>query len=375
MTGLRIVHADGVRTAAGSTAFTLRLPDVFHKFHLPHLTEGQRADLTISDYRRCCRLWEQLTPNPPVREITLETIKGFRARLLATHQLAGRDGREATKKMLAYVRAILRHCLDLTDEAGVRLLNHVPRIPMPAIDPAEQSEPRRADLTEYARAWDACQEVCWPAKSERATWRWRTLLLLGAIYGPRRWDLIEMPWSAVTFDAACPHPHYRKRVQSPCGWLVYTPTKTKRSKGKLYLPLTPAVAEHLQVVPAEKRAGLIMGFGRAQKRIYDQWKLIWKHARVNSPYHFKDLRFSASCDWNDLWPGLGEHVTGHAARGVNARHYDQTLRRLVRFSRQLPQPENWPGCIVQTTDPMTRLAALPRETQVLLLSLADQLPS
>ena len=246
---------------------------------------------------------------------------------------------------------------------------------------------RIADLADISAAYEACTAATWPRNRRRSLWDgpvelWRLLFVLAYNYGPRTQELLGLGWEAIHWEPICPAPGI-SRLEWPHGWLVHLPAKTRRHKpSPLYLPLTETARLHLDALrPGRKPAGPIFGFPRSKRDLYGTLKSLWRAAGIGSPYTFQELRKTCSTAWNDLWPDLGEHVTGHAPRSVNSKHYDAELRRLCIHAPRLPQPAAMLSAVGLDPDKhrsardalAERLGSLSEDQAQLMLQLADNL--
>ena len=336
---LRIYAADDVPDPAHEMPNTVR--HVFEQHVFPRLVRERASPHSLCDYRGLLKKWEEHTGDPPVSAIDDAAFQLWVDTVLAAHHAKGEDGYGNVQKNMRYLKVILR--------AAVKQ-GHLTRLPeafiaAPASEDAdEESGRRRIELDEMSEFYEACECASWPG-GPAAPAKWRLLSVLGLTFGPRREDLLGLCWKNIHWAPPCPHPKYRKKISSRHGWLVYLPSKTaKRKPQKLYLPLTEAAGRELRKNHTPGAKGPLFGFPRNDRDLHGTRRMIWRQTGLfpaeaesesERPYDFRDLRYTCSCEWNDLWPGLGEHVTGHAPRGVNARHYDQWLKRLVKFARRL----------------------------------------
>jgi hypothetical protein len=322
------------------------LRDCYLAFTRPRLVRRGRAARTLDGYLAALSRWERLSGDPSVTQITDRTLDEFADALLEEHRMKGQDGHHSTRKHAVCVQAILADCGRPHDGAPP-LLSGVPRCDLPAPPAgsgAALDKRRRIATAELAGCYAECGAAAWPTHlSARASDVWRALLVLAATYGPRTQELIGLEWGNVSFDERCPHPKYSTSIVNPHGWLWHVPRKTRATKPEpLYLPLTIAARAHLERLRRTGAGGRIFALPRSRRAFDGQRRRLWRLAVGRgaewTPYTWHELRFTASCAWNDLRPGLGEHVTGHAPRGVNRQSYDEDLHRLVTFAPLLDLP-------------------------------------
>lgn len=367
----------------------IRLREAFEVFLLPKITRTCSPS-HITQHRTAINHWERLTNNPPVMAIDDQQLQEFSDALMAWHKEHGYRGHTNTRKNLNYLRFILRACCrrGTTNKrgqpGGKHLIDDLPIAQPPEEDVAKK---RVADIAELSAAYDACEVAQWPRSRRRTLWDgavelWRLVLVLDYNFGPRTEELLKLRWENIHWDSPCPAPEI-SRLNWRYGWLVYTPPKTRKHKPQaLHLPLTECARLHLDAVrPGLNPTGPIFGFPKNKRSLYGTLEAIWSEAGVETPYSFQEIRKTCSTGWNDLWPDLGEHVTGHAPRGVNAKHYDAELRRLCQHAPRLPQPEAMlkavgldPGKHRSARATLAeRLDSFSEETAQLILSLADNL--
>ena len=327
-------------------ASTMRLGEAFREFLQPAIA-GKCSASHISRFGTAIKHWERVTDDPPVAAIDDLCLQEFVDRLLAWHRIRGYRGNENVRKILSYVTAILRACCRRGERnrrgriGGKHLIEDLPLADPPAND---RRKKRIADAEEVSKAYEACEVAIWPRSRRRTLWDnpvalWRLLFVLDFYYGPRTEDLLGLCWEDVRWEAECPAAEI-SRLEWPFGWLVYLPAKTRRHKPQaLHLPLTECARLHLDALrPGLAPTGPIFAFPVNKRDLHGTRKNIWREAGIETPYTFQELRKTCSVNWSDHWPRLGEHVTGHAARGVNAIYYDAELRRLCRFANQLAEP-------------------------------------
>lgn len=336
----------GAEAPNDSSGVTLR--DAYLRFVLPRLERQKRRPRTIAGYRTALSHWERFSANPPVELIRTEALEKFLDALLACHQRKGESGHENVRKTRACLGRILAEC-GRSQGGEPPLIDSVPHADLPAVD-CEQIEEssetrRRVPIAELGACFEACASASWPAQrvSHTAAEIWRGLLLLATCLGPRRDDLLNLQWGNFSFDVRCPHPKYAEQVSAPHGWLWFLPTKTRAKKPeRLLLPLPKCLRSQLERMRRTGAGGRVFALPNSPRRRLQERHTLWRTATGRGddwkPYTWQELRYTCSCLWNDMWPGLGEHVTGHAPRGVNARHYDENLHRLVEHVDRLRLP-------------------------------------
>ena len=343
----------------------MRLSQAFEEFLLPHLTRNRCSPSHIQQYRTVIKQWRELTDDPPVVEIDDECLQNFVDALMAWYEWRGCRGNMTTRKRLDHLRHILRACCrrGYSNKRGQLSGNQlIEDLPLAIPPDADIKKKRVADLSEIGKGYDACEIARWPQSTvfrPAPVALWRLLWVLSYTYGPRTEDLLSLRWDSIHWDSLCPADEIA-RLEWKFGWLVYTPKKTRRHKPTpLRLPLTECARLHLESLRSlrlRRPDGPIFGFPTNKRDLHKQRRAIWRQAGIDEGYTFQELRKTCSTTWNDLRPGLGEHVTGHAPRGVNAVHYDTDLRRLCQLVPQFPQPEAFlKGVGLEAFEPSARL--------------------
>lgn len=338
---IRLFNPATDRTAGDDRQHRLRqqwrLRDAFEQLLLPRLQQAEAAPGTISEYTRALKHWEQCTQNPPVWAISDTTLDAF----FQVYQ----PGSKATRnKTWRHLRPILRACTargpgnprGMTEDP---LLQHVPYA---ETAPEPNGSARLMPRELLGQTYEKSEIAVWPQLPGLApAVVWRLLWVMYATYGFRRRELLRLERSAIHLQPECPNPRWAS-ISSPHGWLEYVPGKTRRYKpDPLLLPLTATARRHLDAVlqAAPPADGRLLRLPVNGSRLQNTRRDIQHAAGIKEPYTFRELRTYAATAWNSLYPGLGEHVTGHAPRGVHARFYDQWLGRLVDLAPELPEPD------------------------------------
>lgn len=217
------------------------------------------------------------------------------------------------------------------------------------------SEPKRGkrivSLDELDAWYRACEHATWPEGDASPVRQWRGLLVLGYTTALRTVDAQQLSRDAVTTDQHCPDSDVA--WLSEHGWLCVTPEKTKRHAREVILPLSACLAGHLAWLLAGGGSRLF-NFGGANKHFSDQWKEITRRAGVK-PFHFGDLRKTANTAYNQIRPGLGKWVLGHAARGVNETFYLDVMPQIMQGVDKLPLPAAFTELADKPVDRQLRL--------------------
>lgn len=364
-------HAGSPSDRFGQTSLTT----CFEQLVLPKLQRDGRAAATIAAYRRHLRAWETWSGNAAVasvRQIDLYEWQGH----LASQGLKARN----VNKHLGSIQAVLARCSRL--EVIQRALQVEP-LPANAVgrkdylrfltaaelaadpgtppaaspDPAASAEPHPLD--ELSRVFAACSAATWPDRSRipgrRKAGRsidpvlhWRAAVALWCTYGFRTGDLVAyraghrpICWQHVLSTPG----HDQGIARNEHGWIRWVPLKTSRVKSDpLLLPLTAPAAEALRAVrPAEPLPDQhCFDWPLDDARLYATWREILAAAGITRAILPKHLRKTAHTWWEHFATReIADEITGHAPRGVGARHYTHAELALVEAARKMPVPSAW----------------------------------
>ncbi|WP_149496232.1 site-specific integrase [Roseiconus lacunae] len=268
----------------------------------------------------------------PASDPTCESAKPTRRMAIST-----------AEKQWKKIRAILRRLgpREKGNNKGVGLLEFVPTMdPIAELAQADDDGGEPVDLTdkELARLYDACDVATWP--DANASLQWRTYIVLCVCVGARVEDSATMTTGDFRLFPESPLKRSTRRCES--GWLVFTPEKTRRHKGRLIVPLAPCLRSHIDAC-LSSHGQLFTWDSSLQRPFRRQWDRIVDQAGL-SHVKRKHLRSTATNRWGRAGskigdPDLGKWVLGHAARDVNERNYMQRERDLIEAAPLLEVPE------------------------------------
>jgi len=285
---------------------------------------------TISEYRAVVRRWQEFHegPGPDVQHITEEMLLEFVQSVKSWASYSTRI------KQLLMIQKILKAVAprQARSRYGMRKADSwleelpYPRLPKPPKPTTIQTcyqEP--LTVADIGKLYVAAEQLDEPI-------RWRTMLVLAWVYGPRRSDLLLMPWDAIGKDQT----------------LCYRETKGGNQVGPL--PLTDYVIAHLCQCRKQQWAGSILGFTYEELRnrgtriyaiVYELYRLAGVEVLKNSggkrvPFH--GLRSACITNWTDHAPGLQRPVVGHQTKDVSDNHYRRTGRIIKEKIITLPIP-------------------------------------
>ena len=197
-------------------------------------------------------------------------------------------------------------------------------------------------------------DMTWPDKFDGVTPAlvWRCWLVCGYNLAMRTRDLLSLRWENVIDDPQSLDPDSEN--ESPYGWVQWVPAKTEHSKpDPLVLPLNQCVRVHLDSIRND--SPYVFGrematcsndklYGRASRPASGQWPRLLDLTSTHQAiprFKIKALRKTANTAYNRLDRKLGEHILGHAARGVNDMFYQQWEADVIEYVAKLPQPKSF----------------------------------
>lgn len=320
-----------------------------------------RAKATLAQYQTALRHWEAFVaascgePQPDdgiagtvgwpdtstvnttitdnVLAVTDQVLERFRCWLESEQEL----GAAAIAKTWRFLRPLFNRLGPRVpgNPRGLGILTQVPYMDTSGTPAAGAGTKRILSGDDLNALYKACGQAKWPSsRNVPAPALWRALLVLAYTYGLRTQDLIQLPWSAITWMPDSPDP--ASTAKHADGWLSFCPGKTARRKATdLVLPLSSVARRHLESIRYERER--IFGFPNSPRGLYTQWHALLEGAAVKAA-DLKDLRKTSNTAYNRLKPGIGSWILGHAPRGVNATFYTSVEQDLLEVIPRLPYP-------------------------------------
>lgn len=301
----------------------LNVRKAYERFIEPDLFESG----TKQAYETSIAKWEKYTPNPPINSADNDMTRRLRDGLLA-------DGFSpaTVRKTWTHVRAILRRCAPQTEgnPRGEGIITRIPWVKMP---PSKPKIPRVGTHAELNAIYEACRVAEWPPRDKTgiaAPELYRTFVVLEYNYGPRTQDLWALEWLAIDWE--------RKKI-------ALVADKTSKLQG---LPLNDVSIAHLQRIKRDRRH--LFYPTRCKRQFYREWERINKTAGLSVPLEFRELRETCATNYEQICPGVGKWILGHAARGVTDEFYVNPGPHVLEAVHKLPQPSSF----LQETPPPER---------------------
>jgi integrase len=303
------------------------LRECFTAFVLPDLDERTKA--TLDEYSSLLNHWEQLTRNGPVCSIEREMVKAFRKRLFnEPYKRGGKKHQRSPATVNKIMRTLAAAISPLwpADRHNPGGKGLVAFFAFPEPLPEQPTLPFVFSRKEMSALYLAC-DACRPTKGHRRSplydpRLWRAAIVLALNTGPRTWDLYQLRWPDVRF------------TDFKYGSVFYRARKTAKVQRPPLNRVARAHLEHLRSLRIDEEF-VFPGF-KKNKSFYAAWKRICAKAGVNAD--FEDFRKTCSTLHDDVVHGVGEWITGHGVRGVNAQNYQNPTRRIFRAVYGLKQP-------------------------------------
>lgn len=316
-------------------ALKLTLREAFVTLIRPKIPKRIKES-TITCYNDAFSGWERYTSNPPLANITDEETEDFR--LQVENAIEKNQMSPATyNKWMRHLRAVFNRLAprDTRNKRGMGILTY-----SPLLEPLQEelSDPRVAPRSSLSRIYDQCYLATWPLV-ERPDEEWRTLLVSFFNFGPRRCDLMGLRWPSISFRHDC----IKLRAQ-----------KTGKP---LIIPMHPVVSAHFKKLHRYRIDDRVFHFTKSFRDFYNQFYAIQTAAGIAGPFCPQDLRHTCGSAFDEISPGLGAIVLGHAPKGVFERYYRNHGRRLRKAVLRLKQPPAFERILSQpdVEDPQLQL--------------------
>lgn len=309
-------------------SWKLRACYLAHK--APTLAAPERAR-TAAEYSKALDHWESRTCDPPIGEVTDDTLLAFQ-RELTVSGLAN----STVNKTLRHIRGIFQILGPRAhrNPSGKNILPFAPYVEPVAEDCPEK---RVASTQHLSAIYRACAVATWPRSRftgvEPPIW-WRALLVFETNFGLRTRDLRARQRRDIQpGDSNVPG-----RSRPELRYLRWVPPKTRRRKPQpLYLPLNAVCELHLRHLTPHNE--LLFPAPRNDDGFYHEWKAIQAAAGIDDPYMVKEIRVTCNSRADRQKHGSGRLILGHAKRDVNSEYYLQSEDHIYDVLMNLEQPE------------------------------------
>lgn len=312
-------------TQGNELKYQLDVRDCFTNYLLPDLQEDNAPWGTISAYLSAIKHWETRTLNPPVGDITNDTLKDFKKSFTKQGYSP-----ETIKKQWRHLRAILRRVGPQFDKnpLGEGIIERVPYMAPPK-NPQRQKIPRIVRHDEIDAIYQACDVATWPYASPcPPPLLWRLALVVFYNCGPRTQDFFKSTRGNIDLET--------RRIS-------FVAQKTSKLQG---VPFQELVGLHFEAVyhylPGG-RSTVIFPVTKCRSSMYEQWRKIQSAAGIKDYVEFRDLRETCNSLLNAANPGAkaGKWVLGHGGRDVNEIFYHNPSPEVLQAVENLEQPDSF----------------------------------
>jgi len=280
---------------------------------------------SVEMYRYSLRRWRLITGDPPLKEITVETLSHFRDALerMPGQKPGSRSAVATVRRHLTHIQCILNKAAKPgwrnRDAAGV--IDTAPWIRKPRL---EYKEPQVVSIAHLEATYRAAATMTLPKIPgvEPADW-WRCLLVVTYNLALRRRTLFELTWDAVDFE---------KRI------LVVPPASMKAHR--LHVThLNPTAIDHLARIRTDRK--FVFAWSQAIRQFHVTFHKLQDAAGIPPESHFGLhglRRTSATLLWQQS-PEAAMLSLGHSTMQVTQDHYVNQMRVIAPALEKLPQPE------------------------------------
>jgi len=333
----------------------LRLREFFDRVFAPQFLVGA-APATLRGYRETLAHWRRCTKDPPLAEITGETLSLLKARLQdpanfppprddrpRTLQLElfpirpqrpRRRGRPPKPLSRASTNKHLRHIGAILAKAGPPgphnrdALGVLPTVPWTKPVREYRRLPRAVSDEPLAAVYRACAYARYPRLEEpvgpqyREHW-WKALITTALLVGFRRGALLDLQWPDVDLPS--------KKIRLPA--------EADKCRSERLKPITSLVVAHL--VRIRTPGPLVFPWPQSQSTFYRQWHRLQDAAGIAPEQHFglHDLKRACGTRLATVAsPWAVQHQLDH--RSIHtARHYINPIEELQRAVERMPVPD------------------------------------
>ena len=297
---------------SGEPLFPARDETTLSSFYFSHYKPVRLADAarqTVETYELIVRRWVLLTGDPPLKEITTETLCRFRDCIA---RMAGRDrvGRRSSASVYQFVKHI-QWILDKTGPPGPRNRDAAGIIPQPP-----WIKPPRLDIqlprTVSTEHLDALYRSCVSADKPRLpgtgikppAW-WRALLAVALGTGLRRGTLFKLRMEFIEWD--------KRLIIIPAGHL-----KARRPQ---IVCLSRVAIDHLRTIRTDRE--LVFPWPHGENAFYREFRRLRALAGIKPSDAFALQRIrktTASLLWESS-PQAAQFALGHSTDRVTKAYY------------------------------------------------------
>lgn len=296
---------------------SLTLRQFFQAYYVPHRIEDPTSR-NVENYERAIDLWESITGNPALQQISAETMAHFKAGLFSTKVRGKALGARTVRKHLEHVGWIIRQAgprgpRELATAAS--LIGWAPTTKLPR---AEQAYRPAATIEEIQHIYKAAALARLPEVSNvQPGALWQALLSTMAATSLRIGQLCACPMTAL-------------RLQERL--LVLPASCCRKSKREEPHPLTARAIKDLTRIRGDRELIFPFFASHCKSTIYTELKRICSEARVR-PLTFHAIRRRVITELSMVDPAAAQLAAGHSAYQTTQlyQNLDLLSRAVDRF--------------------------------------------
>lgn len=295
---------------------TLTLRQAYERYYLPAVELGDR---TREKYRTSLAHWERLTGNPPVTDVTNETVADWRQSLL-DEEYAPQTINNTWRALRAVFRLLGPQ--EYRNPFGLGILTRVPA--MRSVK-GTLAPPYRVPLEDIDATYRAAHAAQWPLTGVPPADVWRALLVLTYTTGMRRTDLHRLVWDDLDLDR---------------GEFNLLAHKTGKQDVRKLHPV--AVAHLRRICRQTERVFHGLSFGN-NGNAYKVLHALQRAAGVKRHFTLHDLRRTGGSEIDRIHPGAGRVFLQQAPRGVSELFYINREQELAEAVLAMRLPAAFTG--------------------------------
>ncbi len=301
------------------------LSSFYYEYYRP-MRLGEASLHTLADHDVILRRWRLITTDPPLKDITVQILAGFRD--VSLNLRGQKPYKKASPNSVRSKMRFIQYVLDRAGPVGpyrrdaVGILDHVPWVkpPQPRITQPRIVSPEHLEAT--------YKVLCLAEKPhlpgiKPGAW-WRALVVFVYFTGVRRGTLFKLRTNQIDRDAH----------------VVNIPADSIKGNRPLSIPLVDVVLEHLRAIRTDRE--LIFPWPYNRNTFYEHFHRLQNEAGVPKKEQFglHALRKTLATNLTEFGSvDVARFMLGHAAADVTERHYIRTDGIIAKALGRVPVPE------------------------------------
>lgn len=324
---LSAIRCDEWTTAKGEPLFatpdgTLTLPEFYERYYLPMRPQGKT---TMEHHRIVLRRWRVLTKDPPLAEITKDTLALFRDALSKMRGL--KPVGYVSPNTVACRLKMIQQFLDKAGPSSWRnrdAMEFIEKVPWCKPPKCMRRAVRIVSEETLNNFYLGCIAATQPQSPDfkPAAW-WRAFVVLLYNVGIRRGTAFSLRMRWINWQKRC---------------IVIPPEVTKTGQEQI-IPMNQTVYDHLQAIRGERE--YLFDWGRDIDRyFYTFFHRLQDACGIPKDEHFGLHQLRKTCA-TVLWehnPQAAQFALGHTSLETTASFYVRGQAMLQRAVEQMPQP-------------------------------------